>query len=71
MKAKQWEQLRNLTLVELVSRRETLLREIFDMKFKNRVARIKNPLAIRTARREVAKINTLIREQELKKTAKP
>jgi len=71
MKAKQWEQLRNLTLVELVSRRETLLREIFDMKFKNRVARIKNPLAIRAARREVAKINTLIREQELKKTAKP
>ncbi len=69
MKAKQWEQLKNLTIDELKARRETLLRSIFEMKFQNKTAKIKNPLAIRNSRREVAKINTLIRMHQLKNSS--
>ena len=43
----------------------TLGRELFDLRFKSSSEGLANPSRIRTIRREIARIRTLLREREL------
>lgn len=56
---------KDLTLDELVATKEKLLKEYFDLRMGRVLGHVENPLAVRTIRRSIARINTRIREFEL------
>jgi large subunit ribosomal protein L29 len=43
---------------ELKKKKAALTKELFEMKIKNSIGQLSNPLLIRKARRDVARINT-------------
>lgn len=61
MKAKEWEQIKNSTDVELKAKLETLRRRRSELEFNNKTTKHKNPLEIRAVRRMMARIKTLLR----------
>jgi large subunit ribosomal protein L29 len=56
--------LRDLTREELEQKHHDLLEELFNMKLRKRVQEVVNPLRIRTLRRELARVTTILREDE-------
>lgn len=64
MKSKEWSQIKNYTEDEMRAKVESLKKHLFDLKFKNSVTKLKNPLEIRTTRRLIAKLNTLLRSKQ-------
>ncbi|MBI4679031.1 MAG: 50S ribosomal protein L29 [Elusimicrobia bacterium] len=63
MKAKDWEAKRNMTVPELREELRRTLDKRFRIRFKHRVAKVKNPLELRTLRRHAARLKTLINEK--------
>jgi large subunit ribosomal protein L29 len=51
---------RDLTFEELVAKREELRRKYLDARINQVVGHVENPLAKRTLRRSIARLNTLI-----------
>jgi len=66
MKAKE---LREKSLDELHTLNLERRRELFDLRFKHYTGQLVNTAALRTTRRDVARIETLIREREISQTA--
>jgi len=66
MKAKE---LRKLSLKDLLKKEEELRKEIIDLRFKNRIEGLKDKMAIRKARRDLARVLTLIREKQREEKA--
>jgi large subunit ribosomal protein L29 len=60
------QELRDMTREEILVRKEELEREIFNLKIRQATKQIDNPLRIRTLRRELARIITVLHEDELK-----
>jgi large subunit ribosomal protein L29 len=60
MKSKIWNEMKNMTDRELNVRLNELQDKLFKLKFHHLVASVKNPLEIRTLRRDIARIKTLI-----------
>jgi large subunit ribosomal protein L29 len=59
------EQLRDLTRQELLQKHHDLVEELFNLRLRKRVSEISNPLQLRTLRRDLARIETLLREDDL------
>ncbi len=59
-------ELRDMTKEEILLRKEELEKEIFNLKIRQATKQIDNPLRIRTLRRELARIITVLHEDELK-----
>lgn len=59
------ELLRDLTRPELQQKHHDLVEELFNLRLRKRVQEINNPLQLRTLRRELARIETVLREDEL------
>lgn len=57
--------LRDLTREELMQKHHDLLEEYFNLRLRKRVQEITNPLKLRTLRRELAQVATILREDEL------
>jgi large subunit ribosomal protein L29 len=57
--------LRDLSEPELQQRARDLGEEVFNLRFQVSMAMAKNPARIGTARREIARIRTLLRERQL------
>ena len=57
--------LRDLTREELVQKHHDLLEEFFNLRLRKRTQEVVNPLKMRTLRRELARITTVLREDEL------
>lgn len=55
----------DLTLDELAAKKEKLHKEYFDLRMGRVLGHVENPLAVRTVRRNIARVNTRIREYEL------
>lgn len=55
-----YEEIKDLSVVELKKKRADLTNELFQAKMKNSIGQLSNPLSIRTIRRSIAKINTAI-----------
>ena len=55
---------------ELVLERDKLRKEYQDIKFKKVIGAIENPLKIRTIRRNISRINTVLHMSEIKKVKK-
>jgi large subunit ribosomal protein L29 len=58
-------EIKNMSLAELVSKRDELTRKYMDLRFQMVIGHIDNPLQKRNMRREIAVVNTLIRQHEL------
>jgi large subunit ribosomal protein L29 len=57
-------EIRDLTKDEILIRKEELEREVFNLKIRQATKQIDNPLRIRVLRRELARITTILNEDE-------
>ena len=58
---------KELSYAELVAQRDDLKKKYMDLRFQMVVGHVDNPLQKRTMRREIARLNTLIHQQDLAK----
>lgn len=58
-------ELREKGLEELSALCEERRRELFDLRFKHYTGQLSNTAALRTVRRDIARIETIIREREI------
>ena len=56
---------KNLSFPELKVKREELNRKYMEFRFQMVIGHVENPLQKRTMRRQIARLNTLIRAQEI------
>ena len=56
--------LRDLGEQELVAREKVMAEELFTMKLRHGLSQLNNPLGIRKARRDLARIKTLLAERQ-------
>jgi large subunit ribosomal protein L29 len=56
---------KNLTFAELKAKRDELYRKYMDFRFQLVIGHVDNPLQKRELRRQIARLNTLMRQQEL------
>ena len=54
---------KNLTFPELKAKRDELSRKYLDFRFQLVIGHVENPLQKRTLRRQIARLNTLIGQQ--------
>ena len=54
---------------ELKNKLKELKSELFNLRFQNAVNQLENPMRIRTVKKDIARIMTVIRERELQKDA--
>jgi len=57
--------LKEMDLDELKEKKTEFLSELLNLRTQSRIKHLDNPMKIRTLRRSIARINTLLREQEL------
>ena len=60
------EQMRELTKDELLQRQSEIEQEMFSLRMQKSSKELDNPLKVRVLRREIARINTILREDEKK-----
>jgi large subunit ribosomal protein L29 len=57
--------LRDLTAAELAEKEQQLTQELFHLRFQMATGRLENPMKLRQARRDLARVKTILREQAL------
>jgi large subunit ribosomal protein L29 len=57
--------LRDMTKEELLQKRHELAEEIFNLRMRKTFKELDNPLKLRTIRRDIARIGTILNEDEL------
>jgi large subunit ribosomal protein L29 len=60
MKSKNWNEIKNISSVELNTRLRELQDKFFKLKFRHSSVPLKNPLEVREMRRNIARIKTFI-----------
>ena len=58
---------KELSYAELVAQRDDLKKKYMDLRFQMVIGHVDNPMQKRTMRREIARLNTLIHQQDLAK----
>ena len=66
MAGKQFRELENLSPTELEQRLGELREQLFSLRFRNSMRQLDDPLKIRGARRDIARVMTLLRQHEVK-----
>jgi large subunit ribosomal protein L29 len=56
---------KDLSYSELVAQRDELAKKYMDLRFQKIVGHVDNPIQKRTMRREIARLNTFIRQKEI------
>ena len=56
--------MRDMSVDEITARVAELREEIFNLRFRNSMKQLDNPLKIRSGRREMARLLTVLREKE-------
>jgi len=64
MKAKQWQEIKNMADAEIAAKLNETKEKLFRLKFKHFSTPVKNNLEIRGLRRLVARLNTLLKERQ-------
>ena len=67
MKSKE---LRKLSLEDLLKKEEELRRQILILRFKKQIEGLKDKMAIRKARKDLARVLTIIREKQMEEQKK-
>ena len=60
-------EIKEMTLVELNNKLEELRKELFNLRFQHAVNQLDNPMRLKAVKKDIARVKTFIREQELKK----
>ena len=61
-------QLRNMSVEERLQTLKTLKTELFNLRFQQATNQLENPMRIVEVKKTIARVCTLLREDELKKT---
>ncbi|HOV38327.1 MAG TPA: 50S ribosomal protein L29 [Spirochaetales bacterium] len=61
------ESYKELTLPELVAKREEFSKQYFKLRFDKIIGHLENPLELRTLRRKIARLNTRIHQKTQQK----
>ena len=64
-KKKSKKNFKELSYAELVAQRNELKQKYMDLRFQMVIGHVDNPMQKRTMRRDIARLNTLIREKEI------
>ncbi len=64
MKAKEFQ---GMTDAELKAKLGELKTELFNLRFRHASGQLENPMTIAACKKDIARVNTVIRERELKK----
>ena len=59
------EEIKTLSLEQLNARLKELKNELFNLRFSHATRNLANPLALRTVKREIARVQTAIREKQI------
>lgn len=59
-------EIKEMTLVELNNKLEELRKELFNLRFQHAVNQLDNPMRLKAVKKDIARVKTFIREQELK-----
>jgi len=60
------EKIRSLSPAELVAEEAKLKKELFNLRFQNVTGQLENPQQMKELKRDIARVKTVIRENELK-----
>jgi large subunit ribosomal protein L29 len=63
MKAKE---IHNMTNDELTTKLAGLKEELFNLRFRHATGQLENPNVLKTVKKDIAKVKTVLRERELK-----
>jgi large subunit ribosomal protein L29 len=70
MKSKNWQEMKNLSEVELQAKLRSTEEEVFRLKFRHATTPLKNGIKIRELRRNIARLKTLLNEKTASKEEK-
>lgn len=56
---------RNMTNEELNNKLNELKQELFNLRFSHATGQLTNPVSLRIAKKDIAKVKTILREREL------
>jgi len=59
------EQIRDMTKDEILQKKAEIEEEVFNLRLQKSTKQLDNPLKLRTLRRDLSRINTALREDEL------
>lgn len=59
-------EIKEMTLVELNNKLTDLRKELFNLRFQHAVNQLDNPMRLKAVKKDIARVKTFIREQELK-----
>ena len=62
-------EIRELSVAELNEKLSDLKAELFNLRFQHAVNQLENPMRIKAVKKDIARVNTLLRERELKDSA--
>lgn len=57
-------EIRDMTLEEARAREEELRKEVFNLRMRHATNQLENPLKLRTLRRDIARVKTIVAEKE-------
>ena len=63
-------EVRDLTTAELESKLKDLKAELFNLRFQLAINQLDNPMRISAVKKDIARVKTVLRENELKDSAK-
>ena len=63
-------EMRNLSNAELQKKLKDLKAELFNLRFQLAINQLENPMRIKAVKKDIARINTLLRENELDAASK-
>ncbi|MBE7081685.1 MAG: 50S ribosomal protein L29 [Clostridiales bacterium] len=58
-------ELHELTVDELNVKLKELSEELFNLRFRHAIGQLENPASLKTCKKDIAKVKTLLREREL------
>ncbi|MBQ5564185.1 MAG: 50S ribosomal protein L29 [Clostridia bacterium] len=62
-------ELRELTAAELETKLQSLKEELFNLRFQLAINQLDNPMRISAVKKDIARVNTIIRQNELAENA--
>ena len=62
-------ELHELTVDELNTKLKELSEELFNLRFRHAIGQLENPASLKTCKKDIAKVKTILRERELQAKA--
>ena len=60
------QEIKGMTTDELITKLESLKEELFNLRFRHATGQLENPNVLRTVKKDIARVKTILREREIK-----